>query len=153
MVDGFIDKIIGAQVEKGTISEQDINIYKYGYFLLYECPFPAYVHLFFSNFLRKETTNVQSKNETSYCGHRRHRGHLADPAHAGLLHHDRHSDQCGDLRRYFSDDPRKDRRRSGLSRRGRVCRPRRYCQQDRHGGECLRSSLLSAGEAGQQYHQ
>lgn len=36
MVDGFIDKIIGAQVEKGTISEQDINIYKYGYFLLYE---------------------------------------------------------------------------------------------------------------------
>ena len=29
MVDGFIDKIIGAQVEKGTISEQDINIYKY----------------------------------------------------------------------------------------------------------------------------
>ena len=36
MIDGFIDKIIGAQVEKGTISEQDINIYKYGYFLLYE---------------------------------------------------------------------------------------------------------------------
>lgn len=36
MVDGFIDKIICVQVQKGTISEQDISIYKYGYFLLYE---------------------------------------------------------------------------------------------------------------------
>ena len=36
MVDGFIDKIIDVQVEKGTILEQDIKIYKYGYLLLYE---------------------------------------------------------------------------------------------------------------------
>ena len=36
MVDGFIDKIISTQVEKEIISEQDINIYKYGYVLLYE---------------------------------------------------------------------------------------------------------------------
>lgn len=36
MVDGFIDKIVDVQVEKGTILEQDIKIYKYGYLLLYE---------------------------------------------------------------------------------------------------------------------
>lgn len=36
MVDGFIDKIVDMQVEKGTILEQDIKIYKYGYLLLYE---------------------------------------------------------------------------------------------------------------------
>lgn len=36
MVDGFIDKIIDVQIKKGTILEQDIKIYKYGYLLLYE---------------------------------------------------------------------------------------------------------------------
>ena len=36
MIEKLVDKIISKQLEENTISTEDINIYRYGYILVYE---------------------------------------------------------------------------------------------------------------------